>query len=54
MAQALRGLERSIKTSENRKLGLTKDNLHLFLDYLLSEGSEEAYLRQLRDAAISL
>ena len=52
MAQVVRGLERTIKPSENRKLGLSKENLHHFLDYLLPDGIEEASLRELRDAAI--
>ena len=52
VAQAMRGLERMIKPAENRKLGLSKENLHLFLDYLLPEGIEDASFRQLRDAAI--
>ena len=42
VAQAVRGLERTIKPAENRKLRLTKENLHLFLDYLLPEGIEDA------------
>ena len=35
VAQVLRGLERTIKPADNRKLGLSKENLHHFLDYLL-------------------
>ena len=52
VAQAMRGLERTIKPAENRKLGLSKENLHMFLDYLLPDGIEEASFRQLRDAAV--
>ena len=52
VAQALRGLERTIKPAENRKLGLSKENLHLFLNYLLPEGIDDASLPQLRDAAL--
>ena len=47
VAQVLRGLERTIKPAENRKLGLSKENSHHFLDYLLPEGINEASLRQL-------
>ena len=38
VGQVVRGLERTIKPAENRKLVLTKQNLHHFLDYLLPNG----------------
>ena len=48
----MRGLKRTIKPAEKQKLGLTKQNLHHFLDFLLPNGIKEASLRELRDAFI--
>ena len=42
VGQVVRGLERTIKPAENKKLGLTKQNLHHFLHFLLTNGIEEA------------
>ena len=52
VGRVVRGLERTVKHAEKQKLGLMKQNLHHFLNYLLPNGIEEASLRELRDTSI--
>ena len=42
----------SINPAEKQKLGLTHDNLHHFLDFLLPKGIADSSLMELRNASL--